>query len=114
MESTDTCPTGTQTENRDGSSPTLAQLRARRQEILRIADARGAHDVRVFGSVGRGDATPTSDIDLLVDFDPGRNVLDLSELILDLQDLLDCRVDVMEIRSPSPMAEKILREAVPL
>jgi uncharacterized protein len=97
-----------------GEAPTLEQLCGHRQEILRVAEGRGAHNVRVFGSVARGDATPASDVDLLVDFQPGRNVLDLSELILDLQDLLDQRVDVLEIQRASPVAEKILREAVPL
>src|SRR5437868_2506611 len=98
----------------DEQSPTLERLRVRRQEILQVAEGRGARNVRVFGSVARGDATPASDVDLLVDFEPGRNVLDLSELILDLQDLLDRPVDVLEIQRRSPMAERILREAVPL
>jgi len=51
--------------------PTLAMLRARRGEILALADQYGAYNVRVFGSVARGEATPTSDVDLLVNFSPG-------------------------------------------
>ena len=98
----------------DATVPTLADLRARRAEILRIAAERGAVNVRVFGSVARGEATSKSDIDFLVDFEPGRNVLDLSELILDLEETLGRRVDVVEIRRPSPLADTIAREAVPL
>jgi uncharacterized protein len=93
---------------------TLNELRDRRDEILRVAAARGARNVRVFGSVARGQARPDSDIDLLVDLEPGRNVLDLSELILDLRETLGRDVDVVEVRRPSPIAEQILREAVPL
>jgi predicted nucleotidyltransferase len=93
---------------------TLETLRARRQEILRVAASRGARNVRVFGSVARGEATADSDIDLLVEMEPGRTALDLSELILDLQDTLGRRVDVVEIRRTSPHAEQIVGEAVPL
>ena len=70
--------------------------------------------VRVFGSVGRGQARTDSDVDLLADMEPGRTVLDLSELIPDLREALGRDVDVLEIRRPSPAAERILREAVPL
>lgn len=94
--------------------PTLAELRSKRREILRVAASRGAHNVRVFGSVARGEAGPDSDVDFIVEMEPDRSVLDLSELILDLQDTLGCRVDVVEIRRPSPYAEEIVREAVPL
>jgi uncharacterized protein len=94
--------------------PTLEDLRARRQEILRVAANRGARNVRVFGSVARNEANPDSDIDLLVEMEPGRTALDLSELILDLQEALGRRVDVVEIRRSSPHAEQILREAIAL
>jgi predicted nucleotidyltransferase len=97
-----------------GRGTTLAQLRERRAEILGIAAARGAHDVRVFGSVADDRARVGSDVDFLVTFEPGRTVLDLSELILDLEEALGCKVDVVEIRRPSPLAERIRREAVPL
>ncbi|WP_294085025.1 nucleotidyltransferase family protein [Sphaerobacter sp.] len=93
---------------------TLEELRARRAEILRIAARHGAYDVRVFGSVARGEAGPDSDIDFLVKFEPGRSVLDLSELILDLQEALGRDVDVYKIRRPSELAERIEREAVAL
>ena len=94
--------------------PTLAELRSRRGEILHVAASRGAHNVRVFGSVARGEAQPDSDIDLLVEMDADRSVLDLSELILDLQETLGRRVDVVEIRRPTPRTESILADAVPL
>jgi predicted nucleotidyltransferase len=93
---------------------TLERLRARRREILKVATNRGARNVRVFGSVARGEAHADSDVDLLVEMEPGRTALDLSELILDLEEMLARRVDVVEIRRPSPNVEQILREAVAL
>jgi uncharacterized protein len=93
---------------------TLADLRARREELLAIATRRGARHIRVFGSVARGDARPDSDVDFLVDLEPGRTVLDLSGLILDLEETLGRKVDVVEVRRPSQAAERIRREAVPL
>ncbi|HTE84432.1 MAG TPA: nucleotidyltransferase family protein [Dehalococcoidia bacterium] len=94
--------------------PTLLSLRRRRSEILRIAAAHGARDIRVFGSVARGQARPNSDIDFVVEFEPERTVLDLSGLILDLQDALGRSVDVVEARDSSPLAQRIREEAVPL
>ena len=94
--------------------PTLDMLRAQRQEILRIAASRGAHNVHVFGSVARGDARDTSDIDLLVEMEPGRDVLDLSELILDLEECLHRQVDVIELGRSSPFADRVRSEAIPL
>ena len=94
--------------------PTVESLRARRQEILQIAAARGARNVRVFGSVARGDAVEDSDLDFLVEMDKDRSVLDLSELILDLETTLGRPVDVVEIREPSATAERILAESIPL
>jgi len=93
---------------------TLQDLRARRDEILRIAASRGAHNVRVFGSVARGEAGPESDVDFLVDLEKKRTLFDLSGLILDLEDALGRKVDVVEIARPSPVAERIQREAIPL
>ena len=74
---------------------TLDELRQRRAEIERITESHGARNIRIFGSVARGDAVPGSDVDFLVDFDPDRSVLDLSALILDpVQAALGCEVDV--------------------
>ena len=96
------------------SGITLDDLRARREEILRIAAARGAYNVRVFGSVARGEAGPESDVDFLVDLEPGHTLFDLSELILDLEEALGRKVDVLEIRRPSPPGDSIRRQAVSL
>lgn len=90
----------------------LSELRERREEILSIASARGARNVRVFGSVARGESRSDSDIDFVVDMDLDRTVLDLSELILDLEEALERQVDVVEVRRESRSGESILREAV--
>lgn len=90
-------------------------LRAHREQILRLAAQRGASDVRVFGSVARGDAGPGSDIDLLVRLDPDRSLLDLGGLVDDLEELLGRRVDVVsENGLRSRFGERLLREAVSL
>jgi uncharacterized protein len=73
----------------------LEQLRARREEILATARRHGARTLRVFGSVARGDADAESDIDFLVELEPGRSLLDQGALLMDLQERLGCRVDVM-------------------
>lgn len=87
----------------------------RRDEILRIAERRGAHRVRVFGSVARGDATEGSDLDLLVDWDPGRSLLDHVGLVQDLQELLGVPVHIGTEKSLHwYLRDKILREAKPL
>jgi uncharacterized protein len=93
---------------------TLDDLRKRRKEIERIAERHGARNVRVFGSVARGDAVPGSDVDFLVDFAPDRTVLDLSALILELQAALGCEVDVKELTRDGRAAERIRREAIAL
>ena len=78
------------------------------------AAGRGARSVRVFGSIARGEALADSDVDFLVELELGRTVLDLSELILELEEALGRAVDVVEIRCPSPLAERIQRETIPL
>jgi len=94
--------------------PTLDKLRARRGEIVAIVKHQGACNLRVFGSIAQGDAGTNSDIDLLVEMEPGRTVFDLSELILDLQETLDRHVDVIEIKRSTPLAARILSESVAL
>ena len=90
-------------------------LKSRREEILSIAAKHGARNVRVFGSVARGEDDDKSDIDLLVEFDSGRSLLDHAGLWLELQDLLGCKVDVVSERGIKPrIRERVLREAVPL
>jgi predicted nucleotidyltransferase len=93
---------------------TLNRLREKRAQILSLAAARGARDICVFGSVARGEARLGSDIDFLVKMEPDRNVLDLCELMVDLEEELDRRVDVIEILDESPIAARIRQEAVPL
>jgi predicted nucleotidyltransferase len=95
---------------------TLDTLRVeRRNEIRRLAERRGAHSVRVFGSVARGDATEDSDLDLLVAWEPGRSLLDHAGLVQDLQELLGIRVHVGTEKSLHwYVRDKILREATPL
>jgi len=95
---------------------TLAEVRTRyREQIVAAASRRGAHNVRVFGSVARGEQLPGSDIDLLVDFEPGRSLLDLTGLLLDLENVLPCKVDVVSARGLKPrLATEVLRDAVPL
>ena len=84
-------------------------------DIRRIARNHGAKRLRIFGSQATGIATYTSDLDLLVEFDPGRDLLDLIGLKQDLEDLLACKVDVMTERSLSPyLRDRILEEARPL
>ena len=90
-------------------------IRAHRDQILRIAEQYGARNVRIFGSVARGEAQPDSDLDLLVDLDPGRSLLDHIALIQDLEDLLHRKVDVVESQAlHSRIRNRVLAEAVPL
>ena len=90
-------------------------LREKREDILRIASKRGASNVRVFGSVARGEADSKSDIDLLVDLEPGRSLFDLGGLLMDLQELLGHKVDVVTERGlRERIRERVLKEAIPL
>lgn len=90
-------------------------LRRKRDEILQIAARHGAYNVRVFGSAARGDAGPESDVDLLVNLEPGRSLFDLGALLMDLQDLLGCEVDVVtETGLRSRIHDRVLSEARPL
>ena len=78
----------------NGILVTLNLLRSEREKILRLAERRGAHSLRVFGSVARGEANENSDLDLLVAWQPGRSLLDHAGLVEDLQDLPGIKVDV--------------------
>ncbi len=91
------------------------ELMSKRDQILKIAAKRGAKRIRLFGSAARGDSGPASDVDFLVDFEPGRSLLDQGGLLMDLQELLGCKVDVVSERGLRPRyRERVLREAVPL
>jgi uncharacterized protein len=90
-------------------------LQRNRQAILEIAQRHGAHDVRVFGSVARGESTQSSDVDILVRFDPDRSLFDHGGLIADLEELLGVKVDVVsEAGMRERFRERVLGEAVPL
>ena len=90
-------------------------LHEKREDILRIAIKRGASNVRIFGSIARGEADAESDIDLLVDLEPGRSLFDLGGLLMDLQDLLGHKVDVVTEKGlRERIREHVLKEAVPL
>ena len=90
-------------------------LRTKRQQVLQIALRHGAHHVRVFGSVARGDAQPDSDIDFLVEMEPGRSLLDIGGLVMELQQLLGHSVDVVTERGlKSRIRARVLAEAIPL
>ena len=90
-------------------------LAPHRQAILEVAARHGAHNVRVFGSVAGGRDGPGSDVDLLVDLEEGRTLLDLGGLVMDLTDLIGRPVDVVTVGGLRGAArEDILREARPL
>jgi len=95
---------------------TLDELRRNnRVGIMRLAAAYGARNIRVFGSVARGQSGPSSDLDLLVDLEPDRNLMDLGGLSVDLGDLLRAPVDVAtESMLRSKVRQQALAEAVPL
>jgi predicted nucleotidyltransferase len=90
-------------------------LEAKREEILKIAESHGACNIRVFGSVARGEADEASDIDLLVDMEPDRSLLDVAALLADLRDLLGRRVDIVSEKGLYWLIRRrILQEAKPL
>ena len=108
-----------------GPPPTLAEVRRRRGELVEVAARFGASDVRVIGSVARGSAAPTSDIDFLVSLDPKRSLLDLGALQVALEELLECGVHVVADAHAGPstasgtsreerLLERLRADAVPV
>lgn len=90
-------------------------IQIHRAEILALAERHGVRNVRVFGSMSREDANDASDVDLLVSLPPERTGLALGGLLMDVQDLLQRRVDVVTERALHPaLRERVLKEAVPL
>jgi len=97
----------------DHPMPLDELIKTKREDILCTAAKYGAYNVRVFGSVARGEADKKSDIDLLVDMEPGRSLLDPGGLLTDLEDLLGCNVDVVtEDSLRTHIKERVLKEAV--
>ncbi|MDH5752858.1 MAG: nucleotidyltransferase family protein [Deltaproteobacteria bacterium] len=93
----------------------LETVKTHRQAILEIAARHGASNVRIFGSVVRGESKGDSDVDFLVELEEGRDLFDLGAMLMDLQDLLHCRVEtVTEPALHERIRENVLREAVPL
>ena len=94
---------------------TSRDLRSRRDEIFKIAALHGAKDLRIFGSVARGETTQSSDLDVLIRLEPGRSLLDLIGIKQDLEDLLGCSVDVVTEEAVSPhIRDQVLKDAVSL
>ncbi|HCU25382.1 MAG TPA: hypothetical protein DF383_10205, partial [Deltaproteobacteria bacterium] len=88
-------------------------LLTKREEILRLASQYGASDVRVFGSAARGEERSDSDLDLLVELEPNRSLLDRIGLIQDLEDLLGRKVEVVNQKALHwYLRKRILQEAV--
>lgn len=107
------CDPETMTEIALSRPPTLEELRARRAEIEEIAGRYGIRNIRVFGSVARGEARDGSDVDFLVDVEKGRSLFDLGGFYADLQDLLGCEIDVGTVVKER-LREQIEAELVPL
>ncbi len=93
----------------------LDKLRKERHQILILAVKHGARNVRVFGSVARGEERPDSDVDFLVEMAPGRSLLDVGGLQMDLQERLGQRVDVVTRKGlKRRLMPRVLRESKPL
>ena len=87
-------------------------IRDKGKEILRVSRQHGARSVRIFGSTARGEASVTSDLDILVDMETKSTLLDIVAIKQDLEDLLGCRVDVVTESALSPYIRKdVLKEA---
>lgn len=96
-------------------SDVLEFLTDKREDVLRIAAKHGAYNVRIFGSVARGEATPDSDIDLLIEKGPTTTPWFPAGLVLELEESLGRRVDVVTEKALNPhLRDRVLREAVPL
>lgn len=96
------------------SVPTSERVRSAREGILQAAARRGLSDVRVFGSVARGQAVSGSDVDLLVHPAPEASVFDLAGFMADVEELLGVGVDVVSDRGRGPAMDRIRAEAVAL
>ena len=94
---------------------TLNDLKREREQIKRVAQKYGASNIRVFGSISRGEGGPKSDIDFLVDFDADRSLLDLVGMKLELEELLGYKVDLVTEKAMHRLiADQVIKEAIPL
>lgn len=92
---------------------TKTDVLSKRKDILSLARQHGAASIKIFGSVVRGEEQPNSDVDFLVQMEKGRSLFDMGGLLMDLQDLLDCKVDVVsENGLRSRIKDHVLREAM--
>ncbi len=90
-------------------------LKEKRLDVLRIAAKHGARNIRLFGSVARQEANEQSDVDFLVEMEPGRSLMDRASLVVELEQLLGCKVDVaIEKVLKERIKEEVLKEAIPL
>ena len=90
-------------------------IQEKRDEIVRICAKYGAYNVRIFGSVARGEADHKTDIDVLVELEPGRTLLDLGGLQYELEHALGCSVDVVTAKGlKKRIRKRVLEEAIPL
>jgi hypothetical protein len=90
-------------------------VKSKRDDILRVAAQHGARNVRVFGSVARGEADDASDVDFLVEMEPGRSLLDLGGLQVEFESLLGRHVDVVTVGGlKARIRNAVLAEAVPV
>lgn len=104
------------TDSREGSDPggLRARVEARRSAVIATASRYGARNVRLFGSLARGDHTEASDVDLLVDFDDGVGLFAVGGLVAELEELLESHVDIVSSKSLRPSDDNVLKEAIPL
>ena len=90
-------------------------IRSRREDILRIAASHGARNIRVFGSIARGEANDESDVDFLVNFDESSSLMDHAALLVELEELLGRKVDVAPEESiRTKIKERVMKDAIPL
>ena len=90
-------------------------LNQNRDQILDVVQKHGGQNVRIFGSVARGETGPDSDVDFLIDLERGRSLLDRASIKLELEKVLGCKVDVVTERGlRDRMRPRVLQEAVPL
>lgn len=93
----------------------MKDIQDRKEEIVRLIESHGGHDIRIFGSIARGQATEGSDVDFLIRMESGCSLIDHVAIIQDLEDFLGIKVDVVPEDALHPsLREQVLSEAVPL